>query len=133
MLWFLAALIISLSVYRLVVYMRKVRNYYRVSATIVGNDIKTVEDPLMGPKYFYAPIVAFIDKDGQRKEMICGEDNPGRPIYKDGSKLTLLVHPDDPSRFLVHDFVNGYLIPFIWIAIGIAIVLIPYLYPETFK
>lgn len=133
MLWFLAALIMGLSIYRLVLYMRKVKNYYRVSATIVGNDIKTVEDPLMGPKYFYAPIVEFTDKDGQQKQMICGEDNPGRPIYKDGAKLTLLVNPTDPSRFLVHDFVNGYLIPIIWMIIGIAIILIPYLFPDTFK
>ncbi|TDH19839.1 hypothetical protein EXU57_22570 [Segetibacter sp. 3557_3] len=133
MLWFLAALILGLSFYRLYMYVRKVKNYYKVAATIVGNDIKTVEDPLMGPKYFYAPIVEFTDKSGELKQMICGEDNPGRPIYKDGAKLTLLVHPDDASRFLVHDFVNGYLIPVIWIIIGVSIVLIPYIFPETFK
>lgn len=133
MLWFLSILILSLSFYRLYIYMKKVRNYYKVSATIVGNDIKTVDDPLMGPKYFYAPIVEFTDSNGERKQMICGEDNPGRPLYKDGAKITLLVDPSDSSRFLVQDFVNGYIIPFIWIIIGISIVAIPYLFPETFR
>ncbi len=133
MMWFLSALIISLSVYRLITYVRKARNYYKTQAVIVGNDMKTVDDALMGPKYFYAAIVEFTDNKGERKQMVCGEDNPGRPLYKDGAKLTLLVHPTDPSRFLVRDFINGYLIPFIWIAIGIAIVVIPYAFPETFR
>lgn len=113
--------------------MKKVKNYYKVPATIIGNDVETVDDPLMGPKYFYSPIVEFTDSDGQIKQMICGENNPDRPLYKAGAQITVMVDPANSSRFLVHDFVNGYLIPFIWIAIGLSVVAIPYLFPDSFK
>jgi hypothetical protein len=133
MTWFISILILSLSIYRLINYYNKVKNYYKVSATIVGNDIKTVEDTLMGSQYYYAAIVEFTDKDGNIKQLISGEENPGRPLYSTGTKLTILVHPDNSSRFLMFDFVEGYLIPIIWIAIGIAIIMIPLIFPETFN
>ena len=133
MLWFLFVLIVGLGVYRLVVYHNKVRKYYPVVGTVIGNDIKTVEDALMGDKYFYAAIVEFTDRNGKTHHYISGEDNPGRPIYKEGSNLNLLVHPEDASKFLVSDIVGGYIIPIIWIIIGIAVPLIPILFPDTFK
>jgi hypothetical protein len=133
MLWFLFVLIVGLGVYRLIAYHNKVKKYYPVVGTVVGNDIKTVEDALMGDKYFYAAIVEFTDNMGATHHFISGEDNPGRPIYKEGSSLNLLVHPNDPSKFMVQDIVGGYIIPIIWIIIGIAIPLIPILYPETFR
>ncbi len=102
-------------------------------AVVVGTDIKTVEDALMGDKYFYAAIVEYTDKDGNVHQMISGEDNPGRPLYQNGAKFNLLVHPADPTKFLVNDYVGGYIIPIIWIVIGLAIVIIPYVYPDTFK
>ena len=133
MTWFLFALIVGLGVYRLVVYYQQVMKYYKVPGTVVGQNVKTTDDPLMGKKYYYAPVVTFTDKYLRPQEMICGEDNPDRPLYKVGSTITLLVHPDDSSRFLMYDFVSGILIPIIWIIIGIAIPLIPILFPETFK
>jgi hypothetical protein len=133
MTWFLSALILTLSIYRLILYRKKVKNYYKVSATIVDNNIKTVEDTLMGNQYYYAAIVEFRDKDGNVKQLISGEENPGRPLYSIGAKLTILVHPEDSNRFLMYDFVEGYLIPVIWIVIGVSIAAIPLIFPETFK
>lgn len=130
--WFLSAIILGLSGYRLLAYHKKVKRYYKVPAVVVGNDIKTVGDALMGDKYFYAAIVEYEDKQGQKHQMVSGEDNPGRPLYQPGDKLSLLVNPIDPTKFLVYDFVGGYLIPVIWIIIGLAIVIIPAAYPETF-
>ena len=100
---------------------------------MIGTDIKTVEDAMMGDKYFYAAIVEYADKNGQEHQMISGEDNPSRPLYKKGDKLSLLVHPDDATKFLVNDYVGGYIIPIIWLLIGLAIVIIPAMYPDTFK
>ncbi len=131
--WFLSLIILGLAIYRLVVYHQKVKKYYKVPAVVVGTDIKTVEDALMGDKYFYAAIVEYTDKNGNVHKMVSGEDNPGRPLYQPGAKLPLLIHPDDPTKFLVNDYVGGYIIPFIWIIIGIAIIAIPLLYPDTFK
>ncbi len=133
MTWFLFTLIVGLGLYRLILYYQKIKKYYKVKGTIVGQDVKPVDDALMGKKYYYAPIVAFTDKYNRLQEMVCGEDNPDRPLYKDGASITLLVHPDDSSRFLVYDFVSGILIPIIWILIGIAIPLIPIMYPDVFK
>ena len=133
MTWFLFTIIVGLGMYRLVVYHLKVRRYYKVQAEVTGNSRKEVEDALMGTKYFYAAIVSFIDKYKRQQEMICSEDNPDRPLYKEGTKITLLVHPDDSSRFVMYDFVNGYLIPILWIIIGTAIPLIPIMYPEVFE
>jgi uncharacterized membrane protein len=130
--WFLSTVILVLSVYRLIVYHKKVKKYYKVPAVVVGTDIKTVEDAMMGDKYFYAAIVEYTDKEGRQHQMISGEDNPSRPLYQQGAKLSLLVHPDDPTKFLVNDYVGGYIIPVIWIIIGIVIVAIPLMYPETF-
>ena len=131
--WFLSLVILSLAIYRLVVYHKKVQKYYQVPAVVVGTDIKTVEDALMGDKYFYAAIVEYTDKNGEIHQMISGEDNPSRPLYQKGNKLSLLVHPDDPSKFLVNDYIGGYIIPIIWLLIGLAIVIIPAMYPDTFK
>ncbi|MCY7421364.1 MAG: DUF3592 domain-containing protein [Chitinophagaceae bacterium] len=131
--WFLSLVILSLAIYRLVVYHKKVKKYYKVPAVVVGTDIKTVEDAMMGDKYFYAAIVEYTDKNGQQHQMISGEDNPSRPLYKKGDKLSLLVHPNDPTKFLVNDYVGGYIIPIIWVLIGLAIVIIPAMYPDTFK
>lgn len=131
--WFLSTVILSLAIYRLVVYYKKVQKYYKIPAVVVGTDIKTVEDALMGDKYFYAAIVEYTDKNGELHQMISGEDNPSRPLYQKGDKLSLLVHPDDPSKFLVNDYVGGYIIPIIWLLIGLAIVIIPLMYPDTFK
>jgi len=131
--FFLSAIVLGLSIYRLIVYHKKVKKYYKVPAVVVGNDIKTVEDAMMGDKYFYAAIVEYTDKDGNKHQMISGEDNPSRPLYQDGATMKLLVHPDDPTKFLVDDYVGGYIIPVIWIIIGIAIVAIPLMYPDTFK
>jgi hypothetical protein len=99
----------------------------------VDNNIKTVEDSLMGNQYYYAAIVEFRDKDGNVKQLISGEENPGRPLYSIGAKLTILVHPEDSNRFLMYDVVEGYLIPVIWIVIGVSIAAIPLIFPETFK
>jgi hypothetical protein len=131
--WFFSILILSLALYRLITYYNKVKNYYKVAATIVGNDVKTVEDTLMGNQYYYAAIVEFTDKDGNVKQLISAEENPGRPLYNQGAKLTVLVHPADSNRFLMYDFVDGYFIPLIWIVIGISIALIPIIFSETFK
>lgn len=126
-------LIFVLSIYRIVTYYKQVKNYYKVSATIVGNDMKTVKGGITGDQYYYSPIIEFIDKNGNIQQLISGEDNPDRPLYSEGKKLTILVNPEDSSRFLVHDFVNGYLIPVIWILIGITIVIVPMIFPETFN
>jgi hypothetical protein len=133
MTWFFAVLILSLSLYRLRNYYNKVKNYYKAAATIVGNDVKTVKDTIMGDQYYYASIVEFTDKDGNVKQLVSAEENPGRPLYSQGTKLTVLVHPADSNRFLMYDFVDGYLIPLIWIAIGISIAVIPLIFPEVFK
>ena len=133
MTWFLFAVIVGVALYRLVIYYQKVKKYYKVQGKIVGTDIKEVDDALMGKKYYYAPVIGFIDKYNRAQEMISSDDNPDRPLYKEGSKITLLVHPDDSSRFVTYDFISGILIPIIWILIGIAIPLIPILFPETFK
>ena len=131
--WFLSSVILSLAIYRLIIYHKKVKKYYKVPAVVVGTDIKTVEDALMGDKYFYAAIVEYVDNTGELHQMISGEDNPSRPLYQKGDKLSLLVHPDDPSKFLVNDYIGGYIIPIIWLLIGLAIVIIPLMYPDTFK
>lgn len=133
MTWFLFALIVGLGIYRLIVYYQKIKTYYKVTGTIVGIDVKEVDDALMGKKYYYAPIIEFTDKYNRRQHMISGEENPDRPLYKEGGSISLLVHPDDSSRFITYDFVGGILIPVIWIIIGIAIPLIPIVFPETFK
>ncbi len=130
---FLSSVILILSIYRLVVYHKKVKKYYKVHAVVVGTDIKTVEDALMGDKYFYAAIFEYTDKNGTTRQMISGEDNPSRPLYQNGAKLSLLVHPNDSTKFLVNDYVGGYIIPIIWIIIGLAIIIIPSIYPDTFK
>ena len=130
--WFLSLVILGLSFYRLVVYYKKVKKYYKVPGVVVGTDIKTVEDAMMGDKLFYAAIFQYNDKAGTQHQMISGEDNPDRPLYQTGAKVSLLVHPDDPTKFLVNDYVGGYVIPIIWIIIGLAIVIIPLMYPETF-
>lgn len=132
MLWGIAIFIMGLGIYRFIVYHLKVRKYYKTSAIVIGDDIQKVSDPLQGDKFFYAPIVTFTDRYGQAQQMICGEDSAGRPLYKQGTKLTILVHPHDSSRFLVYDFISGYLIPVIWIIIGAAVVAIPALFPEAF-
>lgn len=131
--WFLSSVILTLAIYRLVIYHKKVKKYYKVPAVVVGTDIKSVADEMMGDKYFYAAIVEYTDKNGEAHQMISGEDNPSRPLYKNGDKLSLLVHPDDPSKFLADDFVGGYIIPIIWLLIGMAIVIIPLMYPDTFR
>ncbi|WP_207492178.1 DUF3592 domain-containing protein [Aridibaculum aurantiacum] len=133
MTWFLFTIIVGLGLYRLVVYARRVKNYYKVTGTIVGNEVKTVDDALMGKKYFYSPIVSFTDMHGHPQQLICGADNADRPLYKPGASIKLLVHPDDSTRFIMYDFVEGILIPIIWIIIGTAIPIIPMLFPETFK
>ena len=129
----LAILILGLSVYRLIRYYNKAKKYYKVKGKVVALDKKTVDDAMMGPKYYFAPIIAFTDKYGQQQEIISGEDSPDRPLYTPGTNVTLLVNPDDSSRFIMYSFVEGYLIPVIWIIIGIAIIAIPLIFPKTFE
>ena len=132
MLWVIPILIFTLSIYRIVMYHKKVKNYYKVSATIIGNDVKTVKGGMAGDQHYYSPIIEFTDREGNLQQLISGEDNPDRPLYTQGKTLTILVNPTDSSRFLIYDFVNGYLIPIIWLLIGIAVVAIPMMFPETF-
>jgi hypothetical protein len=113
--------------------MRKTKNYFKTSATIVGNDIETVDDPLMGPKHFFSPIIEFMDSSGERRQLISGENNPDRPLYTAGDKITVLINPADSTKFLIHDYVNGYVIPIIWIVIGLSVVIVPYLFPQSFR
>ena len=132
MFWVIPILIFVLSIYRLVSYYRKVKHYYKVSATVIGNDIKTVSGGMAGDQHYYSPVIEFTDRYGNIQQLISGEDNVGRPLYREGKTITILVNPDDSTRFLVYDFVNGYLIPVIWILIGIAVIIIPMIFPETF-
>ncbi|MDB5192699.1 MAG: hypothetical protein JWQ96_2262 [Segetibacter sp.] len=128
----LAFLILGLSIYRLIRYNKKIKKYYKVKATIVGLDQKKVDDAMMGPKYYFAPILAFTDKYGQQQEIISGEDNPDRPLYKTGTDVTILVNPNDSSRFIMYSVVEGYVIPILWILVAFAIIAIPLIFPKTF-
>jgi hypothetical protein len=133
MLYILPVIILSLSIYRIVIYYRKSKNYYKTDAVVVGSNVRTEEDALMGNKYYYSAIVEFTDKQGSLQKMVFAEENPERPLYANGSKIKLLVNPDDPTKFLEYDFITGYLIPIIWIIIGLSIVVVPALFPESFK
>lgn len=133
MLYILPVIILSLSIYRLVVYYRKTKNYFKTDGVVVGAHTRTEADALMGDKYYYSAIVEFTDNKGVTQKMIFSEENPERPLYQTGSKIKLLVNPDDPTKFLEYDFINGYLIPIIWILIGLSIVVVPELFPESFK
>ena len=87
---------------------------------------------MAGDQHYYSPVIEFTDKNGDIQQLISGEDNVDRPLYREGKTITILVNPNDSTRFLVYDFVNGYLIPIIWILIGIAVIIIPMIFPETF-
>ena len=53
--------------------------------------------------------------------------------YLMSQQLGLLEKFLATEQFLADDFVGGYIIPIIWLIIGMAIVIIPLMYPDTFR
>jgi hypothetical protein len=113
------AVIFIAVIYHIWVYADKKKHYYKVKATVVGNEVATSVDEMSGAtsEYFYA-IFEFTDKKGVKQTFVSGEDSPDRPAYKEGDKVVLLVHPADPSKFLEYDFADVYGIPLVGVAVG---------------
>jgi hypothetical protein len=127
---YVAYIIFVMVVYRIVFYYRKHRTYYKVKATVTGNEKQTVEDPLTGEKYYYYPILRFTDKAGTLHEVISTEDNADRPAYSIGQQLTVLVHPADARRVILINWVDVYALPILWLAVGLFLWLVPFLNEE---
>ncbi|MFL9481413.1 DUF3592 domain-containing protein [Chitinophagaceae bacterium LWZ2-11] len=104
-------------------YRFKTNTYYRVNAVVIDNEIRKVSIGMMDYQYYYSPIVKFTDKEGNEQLFTAGQDNPDRPLYLPGTEIKLLVNKDDPSRFIFYDVVDGYVIPIVWIAFAIAIII----------
>jgi hypothetical protein len=128
MLLFLPLLIITLSIIRTVRYYRKLKSYYRVKGTVVRNSPREVKAAMNSYVTYYTPIFHFIDKDGIERTMEYSEDNPDRPLYKQGDTYTLLVSPADAHRFIVDDWFDGYVISAIWFVIGVGVLLLMIFY-----
>jgi|GEM_PF-4894701 len=125
-----AVFIILLAVIRLVRYHTKTKKYYPVKGLVIDNEAKRTiaENATMHSTTYYSPVIQFIDKAGNKQTFVASQDNQERPLYAVGATVKLLVNEEDPSRFIFHDIVDGYIIPIVWIVIGIAVALVGMFY-----
>lgn len=118
--YFLCALIIALSVARIIMYYNKTRKYYRATGIVVDQHIDSYSDLMGGGYTHYYPIVEFIEQTtGESKKVISSIHFADSPGYKTGSKVQLLIHPEDTSRFIFENKFEGYGVALVWILIAI--------------
>ena len=118
----ISLLIIALAVFRLMKYHSKTKTYYRVVGLVIDNKVEEIAAEMPGVyNTYYYPVIEFTDKQGIEQTYTSSLDNPDRPLYKTGDTVKLLVNHEDASRFIFHDVIDGYVIPILWVVIGIAV------------
>ncbi len=117
--YFLCGLIIVLSLARIFMYYNKTKKYYRATGTVVDQHIDSYSDLMGGGYTHYYPIVEFSDQSGETKKIISSIHFADSPGYKTGTKVQLLINPEDTSRFIFDNKFEGYGVALVWIIIAI--------------
>ncbi len=117
-------LVIISAIVRYISYQKKVNSYYKVQAEVIDNE----EDEASGVEanVFFAAVLKFKDKDNNEQIFTSSEQSAERPSYAVGEKVWLLVHPDDSSRFVYFDAIEHYVLPLVWLAIGVGAIFLGY-------
>ena len=117
--YFMCALAILRGLFELLFYYFKEKKYYRVNGVVVENYLDQHKFYHAGYNHYY-PIIKFTDKNGITKQLTSNLYNADRPLYKVGTKVKLLLSPEDSDRFVIDEKVDARYIPLIWIGIGTA-------------
>ena len=102
-------------------FLVKNKKYYRTKGVVVDNYLDKVyssgsHDP--GHEYYF-PIIEFTDNNGESVQIQSDNYNPDRPMYEVGTKVSLLVNPEDNTRFIFDEKADRLIIPLVWIGLGI--------------
>ena len=100
-------------------FQNKSKKYYKTEGTIVDNYKDETYSLYTGSYRHYYPVVEYTDKNGETVRIRSEDYNPDIPMYEVGSKVPLLVNPDDNSRLLFDEEADKSTIPMVWIGIGI--------------
>lgn len=103
----------------------KNKHYYKATGIIKENYIDEEINNIAGYRHYY-PVVEYTDKDGEILNITSNNYNPDRPMYAVGTKVKLLVNPNDSRRFLFDEKVDRLIIPLVWIGIGLIGIIICY-------
>ncbi|MBC7721139.1 MAG: DUF3592 domain-containing protein [Pedobacter sp.] len=119
-------LIIVMAIVRYIAYQKKVNSYYKTEAEVVGNE----EDESSGVEanIFFSAILQFKDKSGNELTLTSSEQSAERPSYNIGDKIWILVNPEDATRFVVFDAIEHYVLPLVWLSLGIGVIVLGFIF-----
>jgi len=102
-------------------YKLKEKKYYKVTGTIIDYQVSEDEGGNLRtrPYLLYSPIVEYVDKNGITQNIVSEDSNPYVPMYRVGTAVTFFVNPDDSTRILFDNASDKFLIPIVFISIGV--------------
>ena len=119
---FIPLFTIGWNTWKIIVYYRRTNRFIKVTGTVIGTDITTGSGGLdvnSGRARYYAPVVEYTTKDNITYKGIYSEDNPDRPLYNAGEKVTICYDPVIPGKFIIYDPKAEYLVAAAWILVGL--------------
>ncbi len=131
------SIFVLIGVVNFLYYKLKERKYYKTIGVIIDNQASEDE---MEPDYasvrnssdirlrhyiLYSPVVKFTDKNGETQTILFGDSNPYAPMYPVGTKIKLLVNPNDSTRLLFDDVNDKVIVPLVCVSIS-ALVGVPH-------
>lgn len=96
-----------------------VRNYNTVSGTVIDNDYMSRTDPqdISRIYWLYFPVVSFTTADGNLYIFTQGGGSDP-PAYEVGEAVEVLYNPENPHDATISSWVNVWMVPMIFIAVG---------------
>ena len=128
---FLFTLSLLASVVNFLYYIIKEKKYYKTTGVVIENrasedemeddyeSVKNSSDLRLRHYILYSPVVEFKDRNGETQTIVSYDSNPYAPMYPTGTKVKLLVNPEDSTRLLFDDVNDKYIVPFVCLAIGL--------------
>ena len=128
---FLFSLFFLKAVVDLLFYKIKGKKYYKTSGVIIDNRasedemeddyafVKNSRDIRSKHYILYYPVVEFTDKSGVTQTIVSSDCTPYEPMYPIGTKVNLLVNPNDSTRLLFNDTNDKLVIPLVCLSIGL--------------
>ena len=126
------SLFILIGLVNFLYYKLKEIKYYKTTGVVIDNqasedemeaDYKSVSnsnDIRLRHYILYSPIVKFTGKNGVTQTILSNDSNPYVPMYPIGTKVKLLVNPNDSTRLLFDDANDKFVVPIVCISIGLA-------------
>jgi hypothetical protein len=121
-LWYFALFVASF--WYVVVYGWRLSHWTRTLGQVTGFRITREWDGGWFNANYYHPVVFYMTNAMVQHEHVYGGMNWGRPRYRVGEDLCIYYNPKKPSRFLIHDVKAGFFWAAIWVAIGLALLIL---------